>query len=170
MNERKKNKSAPPKKNVNSAVSNGKRGMTIDISGKAPGVSRTDLRCWIRTALLHLQRPQAELSLTLVRDPKIHTLNLQYRKKDKPTDVLSFPLADELQPQLLGDVIISVETAARQAQRPAILFTKSYKRCSSTAFCICWATTTRCRAVKQSHAPQRARSKSGISYSSGFSG
>ncbi len=50
-------------------------------------------------------------------DQEIHTLNLQYRKKDKPTDVLSFPLADELQPQLLGDVIISVETAARQAQR-----------------------------------------------------
>ena len=50
-------------------------------------------------------------------DPEIHTLNLQYRKKDKPTDVLSFPLADELQPQLLGDVVISVETAARQAQR-----------------------------------------------------
>ena len=44
-------------------------------------------------------------------------LNLQYRGKDKPTDVLSFPLADELQPYLLGDVIISIETAARQAQR-----------------------------------------------------
>ncbi len=50
-------------------------------------------------------------------DPEIHILNRQYRGKDKPTDVLSFPLADELQPLLLGDVIISVETAARQAQR-----------------------------------------------------
>jgi probable rRNA maturation factor len=50
-------------------------------------------------------------------DPEIHALNRQYRGKDKPTDVLSFPLADELQPFLLGDVIISVETAARQAQR-----------------------------------------------------
>lgn len=117
MNERKKNKNAQPKKNANSVASNGKRGMTIDISGKAPEVSRTDLRRWIRTALLHLQQPQAELSLALVTDREIHTLNLQYRKKDKPTDVLSFPLADKLQPQLLGDVIISVETAARQAQR-----------------------------------------------------
>jgi probable rRNA maturation factor len=52
-----------------------------------------------------------------VTDPQIHTLNRQYRGKDKPTDVLSFPLADELQPLLLGDVVISVETAARQAQR-----------------------------------------------------
>ena len=50
-------------------------------------------------------------------DREIHALNRQYRGKDKPTDVLSFPLADTLQPALLGDVIISLETAARQAQR-----------------------------------------------------
>ena len=50
-------------------------------------------------------------------DLEIHALNRQYRRKDKPTDVLSFPLADELQPFLLGDVVISLETAARQAQR-----------------------------------------------------
>ena len=50
-------------------------------------------------------------------DPEIHVLNRQYRKKDKPTDVLSFPLADKVQPFLLGDVVISIETAARQAQR-----------------------------------------------------
>jgi rRNA maturation RNase YbeY len=50
-------------------------------------------------------------------DPEIHALNRQYRGKNKPTDVLSFPLADELQPFLLGDVVISIETAARQAQR-----------------------------------------------------
>lgn len=50
-------------------------------------------------------------------DPTIHDLNRQYRGKDKPTDVLSFPLADEVQPFLLGEVVISVDTAARQAQR-----------------------------------------------------
>lgn len=52
-----------------------------------------------------------------MRDSEIQTLNRQYRGKNQPTDVLSFPLADELQPSLLGDVVISVETAARQAQR-----------------------------------------------------
>jgi probable rRNA maturation factor len=67
--------------------------------------------------LRHLEHPQAELSLALVMDPEIHALNRQYRGKNKPTDVLSFPLADELQPFLLGEVVISVETAARQAQR-----------------------------------------------------
>ena len=50
-------------------------------------------------------------------DPEIHLLNRQYRGKDTPTDVLSFPLADEWQPSLLGDVVISFETAARQARR-----------------------------------------------------
>jgi rRNA maturation RNase YbeY len=44
-------------------------------------------------------------------------LNRQYRHKDTPTDVLAFPLADAACPFLLGDVVISVETAARQAAR-----------------------------------------------------
>ncbi|TMA55844.1 MAG: rRNA maturation RNase YbeY [Deltaproteobacteria bacterium] len=65
----------------------------------------------------HLNQTQAELSLALVTDPEIHDLNRRYRGKDRPTDVLSFPLADALQPSLLGEVVISVETAARQAQR-----------------------------------------------------
>ncbi|MBI3248070.1 MAG: rRNA maturation RNase YbeY [Deltaproteobacteria bacterium] len=91
--------------------------MTIDISGKAPGVSRKELRQWMRRILRHLSQPQAELSLALVTDSEIHRLNRQYRGKDKPTDVLSFPLADAVQPTLLGDVVISVETATRQAQR-----------------------------------------------------
>jgi len=91
--------------------------MTIGISGRVPGVSRAELRQWMRTVLRHLDQRQAELSLALVTDREIHSLNRQYRGKDKPTDVLSFPLADALQPSLLGDVVISVATAARQAQR-----------------------------------------------------
>ena len=91
--------------------------MTIGISGRVPEVSRAELRHWARTILRHLDQTRAELSLALVTDREIHVLNRQYRDKDKPTDVLSFPLADELQPFLLGDVVISVETAARQAQR-----------------------------------------------------
>lgn len=80
-------------------------------------MSRVELRRWVRTVLRHLDQTRVELSLALVTDPEIHVLNRQYRGKDKPTDVLSFPLADKLQPSLLGDVVISVETAARQAQR-----------------------------------------------------
>ena len=50
-------------------------------------------------------------------DQTIHELNSQYRNKDKPTDVLSFPLADDVYPWLLGDVVISIDTAQRQARR-----------------------------------------------------
>ncbi|SER80610.1 rRNA maturation RNase YbeY [Salisediminibacterium halotolerans] len=64
-----------------------------------------------------------EVSVTFVRDEEIHELNQMYRDKDRPTDVLSFalnegeadPLADGV-PDLLGDIVISVDTAKRQAE------------------------------------------------------
>ncbi len=63
---------------------------------------------------------EAELSVVLCDDAFIHPLNRDYRQKDKPTDVLSFSQregeeADEDDP-VLGDVVISVETARRQAE------------------------------------------------------
>lgn len=60
---------------------------------------------------------RTELSLSLVSDPVIHELNLLWRDKDRPTDVLSFPGGDGLVPgeRLLGDVVISLDTARRQA-------------------------------------------------------
>ena len=44
-------------------------------------------------------------------------MNRHYRNRDTPTDVLSFPLADEVCPDLLGDVVISVDTLHRQARQ-----------------------------------------------------
>lgn len=117
MSERTKKKNASTKKSAHSAAVAPRRGLSIGISGQAPGVSRSELRQWVRTILLYLEQRQVELSLALVTDQQMHDLNRRYRGKDKPTDVLSFPLADNLQPWLLGDVVISVETAARQAQR-----------------------------------------------------
>ncbi|MGE5509184.1 MAG: rRNA maturation RNase YbeY [Chitinophagales bacterium] len=66
-----------------------------------------------------LASPAAEVSVALVDDPQIHELNREYRGVDRATDVLSFaaeeaPLADDA-PAPLGDVIISLETAWRQA-------------------------------------------------------
>lgn len=87
---------------------------------------------WFQTWLdkLQTQLPKAsayELSLRLSDDPEIQQLNCQYRHQDKPTDVLSFaalevncPEPDELIsmiPLYLGDIVISVETAQRQAQK-----------------------------------------------------
>ena len=54
-----------------------------------------------------------ELSIALVTDREMRTLSLRWRKQDSPTDVLSFPLEE---PGILGDVVVSIDTARRQAK------------------------------------------------------
>ena len=60
-----------------------------------------------------------ELSIALVDDADMRALNARYRKQDKATDVLSFTQEGAIRhpglPRLLGDVVISVDTASRQA-------------------------------------------------------
>jgi len=65
---------------------------------------------------------EVELGVIFVDDAAIQELNRRYRAKDEPTDVLSFPMQEE-EPQengtrvlLLGDVVISLETAVRWAK------------------------------------------------------
>lgn len=75
---------------------------------------RKKLESAIKTLLLHEERPpDVEISILLCDDNFIHDLNLQHRGYDKPTDVLSFPQEDEM---VLGDVVISLDTAAKQAE------------------------------------------------------
>ena len=64
-----------------------------------------------------LGRQDDELSILLVDDENIQNLNRQHRNIDAATDVLSFPQMDddEFISHMLGDVVISVETAERQA-------------------------------------------------------
>jgi len=57
-----------------------------------------------------------EISVVLCDDAFIRLLNAQYRGRDGPTDVLSFAQDD---PDLLGDIVISLPTAARQAEAAA---------------------------------------------------
>ncbi|AFZ28932.1 metalloprotease ybeY [Gloeocapsa sp. PCC 7428] len=84
--------------------------------------------CWIASLQEYL--PPAlgyELSLRLTDDAEIQVLNAQYRQQNKPTDVLAFaaletnfPLPSEMRSRLplyLGDIVISVDTAARQANQ-----------------------------------------------------
>ncbi|MFZ5876906.1 MAG: rRNA maturation RNase YbeY [Nitrospirota bacterium] len=63
----------------------------------------------------------AELSLAFVDDADMRLLNATYRKLNEPTDVLAFAMTEgrfsEVNPQLLGDVVISAETAAFRARR-----------------------------------------------------
>ena len=55
-----------------------------------------------------------ELSILLADDKQLKQLNKQFRGKNKPTDVLSFPAPEEM-PDLAGDLAISIDTAAKQA-------------------------------------------------------
>lgn len=86
---------------------------------------------WFQAWLEALQPDQSpiasyELSLRLTGDREMQQLNHQYRQQDKPTDVLAFaalesayPQPEELQstlPLYLGDIVISVGTAQRQAE------------------------------------------------------
>ncbi len=58
------------------------------------------------------KNPEAEVSIILTDDKEIHQLNKQYRNIDKPTNVLSFELGDDV---LLGDIYISLDTVKREA-------------------------------------------------------
>ena len=64
--------------------------------------------------------PEAELSITIVGDRSIRTLNRDYLGRDKATNVISFAMQEgefgAINPELLGDVVISADTAAREAE------------------------------------------------------
>ncbi len=63
------------------------------------------------------RRAGAEVSITLVDDAAIHRMNREYRGIDRPTNVLSFELGDDM---LLGDIYISLDTVAREAAAAGI--------------------------------------------------
>ncbi|MCS7023867.1 MAG: rRNA maturation RNase YbeY [Bryobacteraceae bacterium] len=74
------------------------------------GLDRKRLRTFHRQ--LEKEVARAHFNCLLTRDEKLHAWNLAFRKKDYPTDVLSFPLP---QADFLGEVAISVDRAAAQA-------------------------------------------------------
>jgi len=64
--------------------------------------------------------PEGELSILIVDDMQIAPLNRQYLQREGPTNVIAFPMREgdfsDITPHLLGDVVISVETAQREGQ------------------------------------------------------
>ena len=63
--------------------------------------------------------PEAELSIVIVDDEEIRILNRDYLQRDRPTNVISFSMQEGegagIQADVLGDVVISADTAARDA-------------------------------------------------------
>ena len=82
-------------------------------------------------ALRHLQLGPAELSVVFVGSRRMKILNSRYRGLCKDTDVLSFPLLGEDVPQgpaVLGDIVISVPKALRQAKEFNVPFYEELRR------------------------------------------
>src|SRR5262249_41086573 len=86
------------------------------------------VRRWAERMLRCLGLSDAELSVALTDDEEIHELNRVFRHRDKPTDVLAFAMREGIpapampigdvatsRPEMLGDVVVSVDTARRQA-------------------------------------------------------
>jgi probable rRNA maturation factor len=73
-----------------------------------------------RIILNGLKHPEAELSILFVDDAQIGAMNQQFLSRRGPTNVIAFPMREgrfsELTPTLLGDVVISADTAQREAR------------------------------------------------------
>lgn len=70
--------------------------------------------------------PDGELSIVIVNDRQIRVINRDYLQRDKSTNVISFAMQEGegagVSPLLLGDVVISAETAARDAAEAGVPF------------------------------------------------
>jgi len=107
------------------------RGVALVNRQKRYAVNSASLLAFVRNVRRRLSLREREFNICLVDDAAIRRLNAAYRGKDKATDVLSFPWSDSKAPResralaagegsdelahFLGDVVISVETARRNA-------------------------------------------------------
>lgn len=100
--------------------------MSVEVvaRSRARGVRAATVRADARRVLAALGEARAELTVSLVDDTEIHHLNRDYRGKDRPTDVLAFAMREGRRAPgddtVLGDVVISLDTAARQARERGV--------------------------------------------------
>ena len=91
-------------------------------------IDKRNIRCIVLKILKILYCADKEISLSFVDDENIKQLNKQYLGKDKATNVISFSLREgeysNINPQILGDIIISVETAQRDAIKENLTVTQ----------------------------------------------
>jgi probable rRNA maturation factor len=83
----------------------------VEISGSVPRLTRGDIVTFARRVLRAVDAEPGELSIAFVDDTTMRALNRKFRRKNKTTDVLTFP-GDA---PLLGEIVISLDQARRQA-------------------------------------------------------
>ena len=95
--------------------------MRVDVSSKvprSPGAPRVRSLLTRAARLVpksEIRNPKSEIEISVLfcGDRRMRTLNRRYRRKDRSTDVLAFPAGGEL----LGDIVVSIPYASRQARR-----------------------------------------------------
>ncbi len=99
-------------------------GILIDDRQKEYKIVKAKLQKRAQAILNALGSPEGELSILVVDDSEIKTLNKNYLNRLGPTNVIAFPMKEgdfsDINPQLLGDVVISIETAGREALQSGI--------------------------------------------------
>jgi probable rRNA maturation factor len=101
-----------------------KGNVLITSNQKVVKLDRTGLRRDVRKILDLLGTGPRELSLMIVDDEGIRTINRDYLRRDRPTNVIAFSLTEgdfgDVNPGVLGDVVVSAQTAAREARTAGI--------------------------------------------------
>ena len=105
-------------------------GILIDDRQKKHKISKTKIKIKAQAILNALDSPEGELSILVVDDSEIKILNKNYLNRSGPTNVIAFPMKagdfSDINPQLLGDVVISIETAGREALQSEISTEKRF--------------------------------------------
>ncbi|MBU1367419.1 MAG: rRNA maturation RNase YbeY [Candidatus Omnitrophica bacterium] len=86
---------------------------------KIKRINLKELREYLKRILIFLDIPSKKISILLCDNKFIRGLNKKFFRKDSSTDVISFPLKDDFDPDYLGEVAISVEEAAKAAKQYA---------------------------------------------------
>ncbi len=116
--------------------SSGKWNIYISFEARVPTPLKKTLKFWIKTSLVFLSEKDIpdsvnEISIVITDDKNIRKLNKEFRHIDKATDVLSFCQMEDsfshLNPSL-GDIVISIQTARRQAREFGVSLDKELLR------------------------------------------
>ncbi len=91
--------------------------VVVDNAGRHAGVGVRRLRPWLERLAGELAPVPASLGVRLAGDRDLRAANLRWRRRDRVTDVLSFPGQATPEGRHLGDILISVPAARRQAVR-----------------------------------------------------
>ena len=99
-------------------------GILIDNRQSRLTTAQAKIQSKAQAVLSALDSPESELSILLVDDEQIAELNTEYLDREGPTNVIAFPMQEgefsQVNPFLLGDVVISIETAERESRKAGI--------------------------------------------------